>query len=209
MAHLILVRHGTSEWNALGLWQGWIDIPLAPKGKEEALRAPESLRDIKIDCAYTSHLMRAKETLEIMQDALQISPPTVEHQALNERHYGIYQGKNKWQIKEQVGEEEFQRIRRSWNHKISGGETLEDVYKRIVPYYEQNVLPDLKSNKNVLISAHGNSLRALVKYLEGLSVEQVLKLEFGIGEVYCYKCDRTGKILDKGIRATNPNKGKV
>lgn len=209
MAHLILVRHGTSEWNALGLWQGWTDIPLAPKGKEEALRAAESLRDIKIDRAYTSVLKRSKETWEIMRDALQISPPTVEHQALNERHYGIYQGKNKWQVKEQVGEAEFQKIRRSWNHKISGGETLEDVYKRIVPYYEKSVLPDLKANKSVLISAHGNSLRALVKYLEGLSIEQVLKLEFGIGEVYCYTCDRAGKILNKEIRATNPNKGKI
>ena len=112
MAKLILVRHGTSEWNALGLWQGWTDIPLAPKGKEDALRAAESLRGIKIDRAYTSVLKRAKDTWGIMKDALGISPPTVEHQALNERHYGIYQGKNKWEVKEQVGEEEFQKIRR-------------------------------------------------------------------------------------------------
>ena len=176
MAKLILVRHGTSEWNALGLWQGWTDIPLAPKGKE---------------------------------DALGISPPTVEHQALNERHYGIYQGKNKWEVKEQVGEEEFQKIRRSWDHKIAEGETLEDVYKRIVPYFEKNILPDLKAGKNVLVSAHGNSLRALVKYLEGLSIEQVLKLEFGIGEVYVYTVDESGKITGKEIRAANAEKGKV
>ena len=144
-----------------------------------------------------------------MKDELKISPPTVEHQALNERHYGVYQGKNKWQVKEQVGEEEFQKIRRSWDHKIPEGETLEAVYKRIVPYYENNILPDVKAGRNVLIAAHGNSLRALVKYLEDLSVEQVLKLEFGIGEVYCYKFDASGKMLGKEIRAVNANKGKV
>lgn len=209
MTHLILVRHGTSEWNALGLWQGWTDIPLSPKGREDALRAAEALRGIEIHRTHTSLLSRAKETWEIMREALQISPPTTEHQALNERHYGIYQGKNKWQVKEQVGEEEFQRIRRSWNHKIPEGETLEDVYNRIVPYYEKNILPDLVADRNALIVAHGNSLRALVKYLEGMSIEQVLKLEFGIGEVHCYKFDGAGRLLGKEIRAGNPNKGKV
>lgn len=209
MSFLILVRHGTSEWNALGLWQGWTDIPLAPQGKEEALRAAESLRDIRIDRAYTSVLKRSKETWEIMRNALRISPPTVEHQALNERHYGIYQGKNKWQVKEQVGEEEFQKIRRSWDHPIQDGEHLKDVYNRIVPYYEKNILPDLKSGKNVLVSAHGNSLRALVKYLEDLSIDEVLKLEFGIGEVYVYTIDAEGKITNKEIRAANPKRGKI
>ncbi|OGG73819.1 hypothetical protein A3A40_02365 [Candidatus Kaiserbacteria bacterium RIFCSPLOWO2_01_FULL_54_20] len=209
MAYLILVRHGTSEWNALGLWQGWTDIPLAQKGKEDALRAAESLRGIRIDRAYTSVLKRAKETWEIMKDALGIAPPTVEHQALNERHYGIYQGKNKWQVKEDVGEEEFQRIRRSWDHPIPEGETLEDVYKRIVPYYQEHILPDLVAGKNVVLTAHGNSLRALVKYLEDLSIAEVLKLEFGIGEAYVYEVDEKGKVAGKEIRAANPHKGKV
>ena len=209
MAYLILVRHGTSEWNALGLWQGWTDIPLAQKGKEDALRAAESLRGIRIDRAYTSVLKRAKETWEIMKDALGIAPPTVEHQALNERHYGIYQGKHKWQVKEDVGEEEFQRIRRSWDHPIPEGETLEDVYKRIVPYYQEHILPDLVAGKNVVLTAHGNSLRALVKYLENLSIAEVLKLEFGIGEAYVYEVDEKGKVAGKEIRAANPHKGKV
>ena len=209
MAYLILVRHGTSVWNALGLWQGWTDIPLAQKGKEDALRAAESLRGIRIDRAYTSVLKRAKETWEIMKDALGIAPPTVEHQALNERHYGIYQGKNKWQVKEDVGEEEFQRIRRSWDHPIPEGETLEDVYKRIVPYYQEHILPDLVAGKNVVLTAHGNSLRALVKYLEDLSIAEVLKLEFGIGEAYVYEVDEKGKVAGKEIRAANPHKGKV
>ena len=209
MAKLILVRHGTSEWNALGLWQGWTDIPLAQKGKEDALRAAESLRGIRIDRAYTSVLKRAKETWEIMKDALGIAPPTVEHQALNERHYGIYQGKNKWQVKEDVGEEEFQRIRRSWDHPIPEGETLEDVYKRIVPYYQEHILPDLMAGKNVALTAHGNSLRALVKHLEDLSIAEVLKLEFGIGEAYVYTIDEKGKVAGKEIRAANPDIGKV
>jgi len=154
-------------------------------------------------------LRRAKETWNIIRDALKISPLTVEHQALNERHYGIYQGKNKWEIQKQVGEEEFKKIRRSWDHPIPEGETLQDVYKRIVPYYENTILKELKEGKNVVVVAHGNSLRALVKYLEHLSIEEVLNLEFGIGEVYIYEVDSEGKIVSKEIRAANPKLGKI
>ena len=209
MAYLILVRHTKSKWNALGLWQGWTDIELAPEGKEEALRTAEALRGLEINSVHTSLLRRAKETWNIIRDALKISPLTVEHQALNERHYGIYQGKNKWEIQKQVGEEEFKKIRRSWDHPIPEGETLQDVYKRIVPYYENTILKELKEGKNVVVVAHGNSLRALVKYLEHLSIEEVLNLEFGIGEVYIYEVDSEGKIVSKEIRAANPKLGKI
>ena len=209
MAYLILVRHAKSKWNALGLWQGWMDIELAPEGREDALRTAEALRGIEIHSAHTSLLKRAKDTWDIIQNALGITPPTVANQALNERHYGIYQGKNKWEIKEQVGEEEFMRIRRSWDHQIAEGETLEDVYKRIVPYYQSVILRELKEGKNVAVIAHGNSLRALVKYLENLSIADVLTLEFGIGEAYVYEVDRDGKIISKEIRASNPNAGKI
>ncbi len=209
MAYLILVRHAKSKWNALGLWQGWTDIELAPEGREAAIQTAEALRDIEIHSVHTSLLKRAKETWELIRDTLKISPPVAEDQALNERHYGIYQGKNKWEIQKQVGDEEFKKIRRSWDHPIPEGETLEDVYKRIVPYYENVILKELKEGKNIVVVAHGNSLRALVKYLENLSIEDVLNLEFGIGEAYVYEVDSNGKIVRKEIRAANPNKGSI
>ena len=209
MAYLILVRHGTSEWNALGQWTGWTDVDLNEQGIADAKRAGEAISDIRIDVAYVSALKRAQQTLDAMRPSLKGTFETTIDKALNERNYGTYTGKNKWEVKKQVGEEEFKQIRRSWDHSVPEGETLEDVYNRIVPYYEHTILPELKSGKNVLVSAHGNSLRALVKYLEGLSVAQVLELEFGIGEVYVYQMDQEGKIISKEIRAANPNKGNV
>lgn len=209
MAQLVLIRHTKSEWNALGLWTGWTDIPLAEEGRAQAETTAEHVRDLAIDRAYTSTLTRVKETWSIIQKTLGWSIPTVPNAALNERHYGIYTGKNKWEIQKQVGEEEFKRIRRSWNHPIPEGETLENVYDRVVPFYEKEILPQLTTGKNVALIASGNSLRALVKRLEGLSEEEVLDLEFGIGEVYVYVVNAEGKIVGKEIRAANAERGKV
>jgi 2,3-bisphosphoglycerate-dependent phosphoglycerate mutase len=210
MAYLILVRHGKSEWNELGLWTGWEDVELNETGKEDAKRAGESLIDIDIHVAHTSNLKRAQQTLEIIKEHVgKKDIPTHPHQALNERHYGIYQGKNKWQIKDEVGEDTFHKIRRSWDHPIPEGETMADVHGRVVPHYEEIILKDLKEGKNVIVAAHGNSLRALVKHLENLSNEELANLEFGIGEVYIYEIDSEGKVVSKQIRAENPNKGKV
>ena len=210
MAHLILVRHGLSEWNKLGLWTGLTDVGLIPEGKEEAKRAAESIRGIPIDVAYTSLLKRAQETLSIMLTTLGKSAmPVFEEAALNERDYGIYTGKNKWQVKEEVGEEEFKKIRRGWEYPVPGGENLKEVYERVVPFYQKDISPRLARGENVLVVASGNSLRALVKYLEHLTVEQVTNLEFGVGEVYVYDIGAHDVVLSKDIRAANSRRGTI
>jgi len=210
MAKLILVRHGKSEWNKLGKWTGWTDIGLVEEGLEEARRAAQSLKDVKIDHVHVSTMKRAHETFEEMKEILGLMSvkPKV-HEALKERSYGIYTGKNKWQVKEEVGEEEFMKIRRSWDYPLPEGETMKDVHDRVVPYYKEYMLPELMHGDNVLAIGHGNTFRALVKYLEGLSDEEVSDLEFGTGEVYIYEVDKTGKIIDKEIRASNPDKLKI
>ncbi len=203
MAALALVRHGESTWNARGVWTGWKNPPLSKKGRQEAQDAAEQLRGIKFDIAFTSTLSRAKEALEIIKKTLGISDlPTIESPALNERNYGDYTGKNKWEVKKELGEEGFQQLRRGWDLPIPNGETLMDVYNRVVPYYKNEILPKIKQGENVLISAHGNSLRALVKYLDGLTDEEVENLEIATGEVIVYRIDREGKIVSKEIRKT-------
>lgn len=210
MAKLVLVRHSKSTWNALGLWTGWTNIGLAPEGKKDARAVARVVRNITFDLAYCSELKRARETLEIIKRELALRKlPTVWNKALNERHYGIYTGKNKWQIKEEVGDAVFKKLRRGWNYPTPKGETLKDVYERIVPYYKKNILSDLKAGKNVLVVAHGNSLRALVKFLEELNVQQVADLEFGLSEAYVYDVNLRGKITAKEIRGENKNRGKV
>ncbi|OGG50489.1 hypothetical protein A3C18_03865 [Candidatus Kaiserbacteria bacterium RIFCSPHIGHO2_02_FULL_54_11b] len=210
MAYLILVRHGVSEWNKLGKWTGQTDVSLAEEGFEEARRAGDAIKDIKIDSVHVSTLKRAHETFQEIKTVLgrgDIEPKR--HAALNERSYGVHTGKNKWEVKKEIGDEEFQKIRRSWDHPVQGGETMKDVYNRIVPYYTDHILPELVAGKNVLVVAHGNSLRALVKYLENMSNEGVSTLEFGTGEVFCYETDDKGNITGKTIRAANAEKLKV
>lgn len=202
MAYLVLVRHGQSEWNALGLWTGQKDVSLTEQGREEARRAVEHLKDIPLHKAYTSKLSRAQQTLEEIKHALgHTDLETVEHEALNERHYGDYTAKNKWEIAEQLGEEEFTKLRRNWDHPVPNGETLKDVHARVLPYYEQHVLADLKAGKNVIVAAHGNSLRALMKHLEDYAEEKVHELEIGTGEVLVYEISEDGNVLQKQIRA--------
>ena len=210
MAYLILVRHGKSEWNKLGKWTGQTDVSLVEEGIEEARQAGAVIADMNIDRVHVSTLKRAHETFREIQDVLglhALEPKA--HPALNERHYGIHTGKNKWHVKEEIGEEEFQRIRRSWDHPIEGGETMKDVHDRIVPYYREHILPELLAGQNVLVVAHGNSLRALVKFLEDMTHEKLGELEFGTGEVYCYRVSEDGTIVHKEIRAANPEKLKV
>jgi len=182
------------EFDILFLWQ------LSQKGLEEARQAGQLLKDIKFYLAYTSSLIRAKQTLEEIEKVLGINLATFENSALNERDYGNYTGKNKWEIKKELGEEGFKKLRRGWDVPIPNGETLKDVYNRTVPYYESEILPKLKDGKNVLVSAHGNSLRALVKYLDGLSDSDVENLEIATGEVIIYQIDENGKVVSKEIR---------
>lgn len=200
MANLILVRHGESEWNEKGLWTGLTDIGLSKKGKEESRNAGEKLKSIPPDLAYTSVLLRAKQTLDEIKTILNLDLPTKESAALNERDYGIFTGKNKWEIEKEVGEDKFQSIRRGWNTPIKNGETLKDVYNRVVPYYQNEILPKLKEGKNVLIVAHGNSLRALVKYLENISDHDVENLELATGEIYIYEIESNGHIASKSVK---------
>jgi 2,3-bisphosphoglycerate-dependent phosphoglycerate mutase len=209
MAYLVLVRHGQSEWNALGLWTGLTDIGLTPDGIDEARRAGEVIRDIPLDLGYTSALKRAHQTLdEIKQATGHPDLPTTADAALNERDYGDLTAKNKWKIQEEYGDEQFMKWRRSWDFPVPGGETLKDVYARVTPYYESEILPELRAGRNVVVAAHGNSLRALVKRLEDIPDAEIPKLEIGTGEVYVYQIDADGNVVSKEIRATNANRGR-
>lgn len=211
MAYLVLVRHGLSEYNKLGFWTGWADPPLAPEGFEEAKRAGEALSDISFDLAYESPLLRVRQTLETILKEVPNGENVeiIEDKAINERNYGDFTGKNKWEIKKQVGEEEFLKIRRGWDVKIPNGETLKDVYSREIPYFEQNVFPKLKIGKNAIFCSSGNALRALVKHLENISDDKVSEIEIGTGEVWVYNIDSNGKVVNKEIRAVNENKNKI
>lgn len=206
MGDLILVRHGKSLWNVKGLWTGWTDIDLTKDGVEEAHTAAASLRDIRIDEAFTSKLIRAIHTLDIIKQDLHIETiPTTQDAALNEKNYGNLAGKNKWKIKKEYGEDQFMKWRRSWDTVIPGGESLKNVYDRVVPYYKVHILPELEKGKNVLVSAHGNSLRALVKYLDNIPDDKITDLEIATGEVYLYQIDENGNVINKEIRAAHKN----
>ena len=201
MAKLILVRHGESLWNAIDLWTGLTDISLSEKGRDEARLAGSSLKDLKIDIAFTSVLRRAKETLDEIKKILNLdSLQVVENEALNEKNYGVFTGKNKWEVEKEVGKELFIQIRRGWNYQIPNGESLKDVYDRVIPYYQKEMLPKLKDGKNVLVVAHGNSLRALVKYLENITDKGVENLEIATGEIYIYDIGQDGNIISKEKR---------
>lgn len=203
MSKLILVRHGRSEWNDKGLWTGWSDPDLNDEGRLEAKRTADALKGIKIDYVYTSMLKRVINTIDIILKELKLKVNVIRNSALNERNYGDFTGKNKWQVKEQVGEEEFNRIRRGWDHPIPNGESLKMVYSRVVPYYEEEILPKLKAGKNVLVGGSGNSLRALVKYLENISEEKISEVEVKTAEAWEYEIDKNGQLLGRKILAEN------
>lgn len=204
MAKLVLVRHGESTWNAIGAWTGLTDISLDEKGRDLARKDGEFLKDISFQIAFTSELRRAQQSLDEIKKVVGEIPTTLDP-AINERDYGDYTGKNKWEIKKKFGEEIFQKIRRGWDYPVPNGETLKDVYERAVPYYKEKILPELQNGKNVLVVAHGNSLRALIKYLEGIPDEEIPNLELGTGEIYIYDIDSKGKILSKVIKKLNDN----
>jgi 2,3-bisphosphoglycerate-dependent phosphoglycerate mutase len=200
MAYLVLVRHGTSEYNAKGIWAGWHDPALTQDGEKDAAVAAEALKDIHFDKAYTAPFIRTKKTLEIMLQTLGQTVPTTEANELKERNYGDFNGKNKWEIQKQLGDSEFLKLRRSWNYPVPNGETLKQVFERIVPYYQNTILPHLKEGKNVIVSSSGNSLRALVKYLDNITDEAIADVQIAPGEIYVYTIDTEGKITNKEIR---------
>ena len=204
MAYLVLVRHGESEWNAKGIWTGWTDVDLTEKGRKEAKLAAQLIRNMPIALAFTSDLKRAKETWNIIQQALGLeNVRATASAALRERDYGNFDGMYKDEVEKEYGEELFQKWHRGWDYPVPHGETLKQVYERVIPYDKEKILPSLVAGKNVIITAHGNSLRALVKYLDNVSGADIAGLNIPTGGVYVYRLDREGKVIDKEIRQTS------
>jgi 2,3-bisphosphoglycerate-dependent phosphoglycerate mutase len=200
---LLVARHHQSEWNKLGKWTGLHDCHLDAYGFEKSFDMGALIADMQVDCAFTSGLMRTIETCSCIMAVCHCTNIPVEHaDALNERDYGDYTGKNKWDMEELLGEEEFMRLRRSWNYPVPNGESLVQVYERVVPFFLDTILPKVAEGKCVLTVAHGNSLRTLVKYIEDISDEGIIDIEIGFGEIRIYELDATGKMLRKEIRQT-------
>jgi len=200
MALLVLIRHGESQWNLENRFTGWTDVPLTEKGRVEARRAGERVRHIRFDKAYTSVLQRSTETLDIILDILDRRDlPVAYDQALNERHYGDLQGLNKAETAEKFGKEQVHLWRRSYDVAPPGGESLKDTAARTLPYFEQYIVPDLRAGKNVLVVAHGNSLRSIVMQLDQLTREQVLELNIATGVPIVYDFGPDMKIRSKQI----------
>jgi len=187
---LVLVRHGQSEWNLKNLFTGWKDVDLTDTGVAEARAAGKKLkaRDLKFDVAFTSDLKRAQRTLDlILEEMGQSEIPITRNQALNERDYGELVGLNKDDARKKWGDEQVLQWRRSYDIPPPGGESLKDTLARALPYYMIHIQPLVLSGKRVLVSAHGNSLRALIMAIEGLTPEQILKRELETGVPVCYK----------------------
>jgi 2,3-bisphosphoglycerate-dependent phosphoglycerate mutase len=198
MPELILLRHGQSQWNLENRFTGWVDVPLSPKGEAEARAAGEKLRGHRIDVLHTSVLKRAIDTATPALEAAGLSvAETRRDAALNERMYGDLQGLNKAEAAKKWGDAQIKLWRRSYDVRPPGGESLADTAARVLPYWEAHILPDLRAGKNVLVVAHGNSLRALVMHLDGLTQEQVLELEIPTGEPLLYDITPTGQVTGK------------
>ena len=192
MARLILVRHGQSVWNAANRFTGWTDVDLSEKGVEEADEAGLQLADIRFDVVHTSDLIRAQRTAEIIMGHNQASGddvPTRYDWRLNERHYGALQGLNKAETAEKHGAEQVHVWRRSYDVAPPEGESLEMTAQRTIPYFIDEIVPDLGGDLNVLVSAHGNSLRSIVMHIEGISPEEIVSLEIPTGEPIHYTYD--------------------
>jgi len=203
---LVLVRHGQSEWNLENRFTGWVDVPLSDKGRQEAKQAGVSLKGMRFDCAFTSVLKRAQDTLKIiLEQTGQTSLATEKDQALNERHYGALQGLNKQETAAKYGDAQVHIWRRSYDvpppkektelNPEGISESLKDTAARTLPYFQSKILPLVKAGKNVLVAAHGNSLRSIVMDLEHMTKEQVLELNIPTGVPITYEIDAAGRIL--------------
>ena len=212
MPNLILVRHGESQWNLENRFTGWVDVPLTPRGEGEARIAGEHLRDLTIDKIYTSVLQRAINTSKIALEAAgkPADLPTERDQALNERHYGDLQGLNKAETAAQYGDAQVKIWRRSYDVPPPGdkGESLKDTAARTLPYFQAHILPDIKAGLNVLVVAHGNSLRSIVMELDNLTREQVLELNIPTGIPLVYDFDAAGNITGKRYLFTREDEKK-
>ena len=195
-SNLVLVRHGQSEWNKKNLFTGWKDPELTELGIEEAIQAGNQLQqsNIKFDVMFTSDLFRAQETGRLILEQMnQTDIATIKDQSLNERNYGELAGLNKDDARKKWGEEQVHIWRRSFDVPPPGGESLKNTAERVLPYFESKILPEVIKGKNILIAAHGNSLRALVMKLEDISPDEIVKLEIATGDPHMYVCSE-GKI---------------
>ncbi len=224
MGLLVLLRHGQSIWNKKNIFTGWVDVPLSKEGIDESIDAGEKIANINFDIVFTSNLIRAQMTgfialsrnkfdktpvfvsdesdkwREIYSvDAAKSIIPVYRSYALNERYYGELQGKNKDKIKSEVGEEQFKLWRRSYNIAPPGGESLEMTVERAIPYFKENIIPHLKNGKNILVAAHGNSLRGIVMFLDKITNEEIPKLDIPTGVPLFYHQDKVDALEEKMI----------
>lgn len=198
MPTLILLRHGQSLWNLENRFTGWVDQDLSEQGIQEAHRAGALLQSYQIDYLFTSVLTRAIRTAEIaLTDAGKTDIPTIRHEALNERHYGDLQGLNKDDVGREYGLEQLKIWRRSYDVPPPNGESLEMTQIRVVKYFEEEIAPKLREGKNILIAAHGNSLRSLAMHLEHLTKEQVLELNIPTANPLVYELDGHLAVISK------------
>ncbi len=200
MPRLTLVRHGESQWNLENRFTGWVDVDLSPKGELEAAAAGHVLSGLPVDVIFTSVLKRAIRTAEIACSVAGIvDVPVFRDQALNERHYGDLQGLNKAETAEKFGAEQVHVWRRSYDVPPPNGESLRDTQARVAPYYDSQIVPLLRAGKNVLVVAHGNSLRSLVMFVEHLSPDEILKTEIATGVPITYELDKDLNVVSKTI----------
>ncbi len=216
MSYLVLVRHGESRWNLSNKFTGWVDVPLSENGIKESLKAAKNLKGLDLEFAFTSNLERGRETLLIMLASQKKTGiflhkgkkrhdwsnhpkqfekneiPIYSDDALNERYYGALQGKNKNAMRKKYGEEQVFKWRRSYDTAPPKGESLKDVYKRSVPYFKKEIIPKLTKG-DIIVSAHGNSLRAIIKYLDNISDKKIPFLELPTGKLIVYKYSK-GKL---------------
>lgn len=229
MAKLILIRHGQSTWNAANRFSGWVDVPLSHLGRLEAIAAAKKIRNYRIDVCFTSLLVRAIETSAICLTECEKTcagkSPVFKHNAsdhhwhgwdnyegdksqeipifmcakLDERYYGNLQGLNKAQTTEKFGEDMVHEWRRSFVKRPPGGESLEDTAKRTIPFFQNRIFPHIKDGDNVLVSAHGNSLRSIIMYIDNLSIEEIPNLEIATSVPIVYEINQQGKVTSSVI----------
>ena len=210
MSQLILVRHGQSEWNQQNLFTGWRDPDLTERGVTEARNAGRALKaeGITFTIAFTSELMRAQKTCALLlEEQGQSDLQTIRNVALNERDYGDLSGLNKDDAREKWGEEQVHIWRRSFDTPPPGGESLKDTAERVLPYFNNTIMPRIRAGENVLVAAHGNSLRALVMVLDGLGEAEITQVNIATGEPYIYDMGAQGEVVGRRILPANNQVG--
>lgn len=199
----IVVRHHESDWNHKGLWTGMRDRHLTEYGFKKSEDMGLLIKEFKIDHAYASMQVRSIETLSSMLEAMgQFHVPTEHSSAINERDYGDYTGKDKWEMEKVLGEDGWNAVRREWECPVPNGETLKMVYNRTVPFFIDTILPHLLNGENVLMVSHGNAIRSMMKYIENIPDDKVKDIDMLFGSVVIYTLDSSGHAISKEVRKT-------